>query len=55
MELIGDVDHLNRIFVNLLSNAWKYINENGMIGVFLKEDKGVIHVTVEDNIKHNYN
>lgn len=48
IEFISDIDHLNRIFVNILSNAYKYTNENGSIKVTLVEIKDVISVIVED-------
>lgn len=49
IELLGDVDHINRILVNILSNAYKYTNEFGTIKVFLTKMEGVITVIIEDS------
>jgi len=48
IELIGDPDHLNRIFFNILSNAYKYSNENGKIRISLKKIDNAIKIIVED-------
>jgi signal transduction histidine kinase len=39
---------MKRVFVNILSNAYKYTNENGNVQVSLKRLKDVIRITVED-------
>ena len=49
VELLGDIDHFNRIFVNILSNACKYTNDNGTINVYLEEKEGAITVIIEDS------
>lgn len=49
IELLADIDHLNRIFVNILSNAYKYTNEHGNIKVRLEENEGIITVIIEDS------
>lgn len=46
--IFGDENHLNRIFINILSNAHKYTNEGGRILVYLSEDKENIKVIIED-------
>lgn len=48
IEILGDEDKLNRIFINVLSNAHKYTNESGKVRVCLVQLKDVIRVTVED-------
>lgn len=48
IELSGDKDRLNQVFVNILSNAYKYTNENGKVMVSLEQLKDVIRITVED-------
>lgn len=48
IELIGDLEHLKRVFVNILSNAYKYSNENGKIRVALEKIDSIIKVIVED-------
>jgi len=49
VELAGDEALLQRVFVNILSNAYKYTNENGCIMVTLEEVKDVIRITVKDS------
>lgn len=44
----GDEDRLNRVFINILSNACKYTNEEGNVQVSLKQLKDEIRITVED-------
>jgi len=48
IKLLGDIDHFNRAFINILSNAYKYTNENGNIRVTLKQSYDVINVIIED-------
>ncbi|MBQ7900439.1 MAG: HAMP domain-containing histidine kinase, partial [Clostridia bacterium] len=40
---------LARVFINLISNAYRYSNEDGKIKVVLEQDKERIVFTVEDN------
>lgn len=49
IEILGDLDSLNRIFINLLSNSYKYTNENGVIYVTLKEVDSKIKLSIRDN------
>lgn len=46
--MMGDTDYLKRIFVNILSNAIKYTNENGSASIFLEKIKDKIRITVND-------
>ena len=48
IQFLGDEDRLNRVFINILSNACKYTNEDGDVRVSLEQLKDVIRVTVED-------
>lgn len=43
-----DKDHLKRIFMNLLSNAYKYTNENGNIHITLEKDHNFVRFVIED-------
>lgn len=49
IDLFGDPDRLNQVFVNIVSNAYKYTNQNGSIIVGLKQSKDKISATIEDN------
>jgi signal transduction histidine kinase len=46
--MMGDADYLKRIFVNILSNAIKYTNENGSVSINLEKLKEKIKITVKD-------
>lgn len=48
VQFLGDEDRLKRVFINILSNAYKYTNENGNVRVSLKQLKDVIRVIIED-------
>jgi len=49
VELAGDEALLHRVFVNILSNAYKYTNENGCVMVTLEDVKDIIKITVKDS------
>lgn len=48
IQFLGDEDRLKRVFINILSNAYKYTNEDGDVRITLEQLKDVIRVTVED-------
>ena len=47
VNMMGDVDYLKRIFINILSNAIKYTNENGTISISLEHITDKIRITVK--------
>lgn len=49
VEIIGDEDRLKQIFVNILSNAYKYTSNEGKVTVSLATEQGWITVIVKDN------
>lgn len=49
INITGDSDYLKRIFVNILSNAVKYTNENGTVSVYLNQINNMIRIIVTDN------
>ncbi|HZX95362.1 MAG TPA: ATP-binding protein, partial [Myxococcales bacterium] len=44
-----DLERIERVFLNLLSNATKFTPPGGHVRVGLREDQGVAEVTVEDD------
>lgn len=48
VKMMGDIDYLKRIFVNILSNAIKYTNQNGSVSISLEEIKDNIKIKVKD-------
>jgi signal transduction histidine kinase len=48
-ELHYDADRMERVFVNLLSNAAKFTNARGRIEVTLRDGRETISVAVKDN------
>jgi len=49
ISFIGDADKLNQVFVNILSNAYKYTNEDGLVNVKLTEFGDKIEIAFEDS------
>jgi len=47
-ELVGDPQHLARVFVNLLSNAVKYTPEGGRVRMGLRREGEAILATISD-------
>ncbi len=47
--IYGDQDRINQIFINLISNSYKYTNPNGWIKITLRSNKINVIATVEDN------
>lgn len=45
----GDMDHLERIFINVLSNSYKYTNEEGEIFLGLKKEGQRAKAVIKDN------
>ncbi|MDF2949614.1 MAG: hypothetical protein K0R07_1651 [Sedimentibacter sp.] len=48
INMMGDIDYLKRIFVNILSNSIKYTNENGSVSVSLEQINDKIRIIVKD-------
>lgn len=48
VNMMGDMDYLKRIFVNILSNAIKYTNQNGTVSISLEQIKDKIRIIVQD-------
>lgn len=46
--ILGDKDKLKQVFINILSNAVKFTNENGNIWVNLTKNKNEIIVSIRD-------
>lgn len=47
--ILGDVNRLRQVFVNILDNALKYTNPGGTVRVSAYEDDGFIRVIIKDN------
>lgn len=47
--ILGDRDKLKQVFINILSNAVKFTNEEGKIWVSLTKNKNKITVSIRDN------
>ncbi len=48
-QLMADADILERIFINILSNAIKYTPANGKITIDFKIEGGMVRISISDN------
>ena len=47
--VLGDINRLRQVFVNIIDNALKYTSEGGTIQVTVSEQDGLIRVVISDN------
>lgn len=47
--VLGDINRLRQVFINVIDNALKYTAEGGTISITATEDDGLIHVVISDN------
>ena len=47
--VLGDVNRLRQVFVNIIDNALKYTGEGGTVEITAKEQEGYIRVVISDN------
>ena len=48
-DIFADRDRISQVLINLVSNAVKYTPENGVIKIFISEDKQFVRLRVNDN------
>lgn len=49
LQVYIDADHMEKVFVNLLSNAFKFTGEDGRVAVAAEADADYVRVTVQDS------
>lgn len=49
IEIWFDKEQMEKVFFNLLSNAFKFTNNNGKIGVLIEEAKKDVRILISDN------
>ncbi len=48
IELLADKEHIQSLFTNFISNAYKYTDENGEIYINIEEYKNDVHISIRD-------